>query len=325
MTSSGDFGPATWAGVKKPYGIAFDSSGNLFLAEYGHNIRRVDRTTGIITTVLENGPGRASNPTWLAFDLSGRLLFSDIGYTKILRLDLTTGALDTFAGNGGMDFTGDGVPAASTAISGNPIGIAVDAAGNVYLASSGLFSIRRVDATTGIIATVAGNSFFQIPSPDGQPANNTPIDPQAVAIAPDGSLVFSEVFRVRRVSLPSPWTYTATSPALVPATVLPGQTFNFTATVVPIGGAGIPTGTVTFMEASAHSVIGTADLAGGTATLTTAAPTLPGATYRLLAVYGGDTQFAACTSPAAVLTVQTVKVATSLSLTSITNPSLPDT
>src|SRR4029077_1749108 len=87
------------AGISSPVGLAFDSSGNLYFAEYGHNVKRVDAVSGLITTVLANGPGGASNPNWLSFDHSGNLLISDAGYYEILRLNLSTGTFDVFAGH----------------------------------------------------------------------------------------------------------------------------------------------------------------------------------------------------------------------------------
>ena len=313
------------AGIYSPVGLAFDASGNLYFAEYGHNVKRVDAVTGLISTVLANGPGGASNPSWLAFDRSGNLLISDSGYYEILRLNLTTGTFDVFAGHLSPTFDGDGIPATSSSVGPRPVAIAVDPAGNVYLAGADQYRIRRVDAATGVISTVAGTGAAQASGPDGLPANNIPISPQGLAIAPDGSLLFSDVLypysRVRSVSLPSPWTYTATSMAFNPATASPGQSLTFTATPVPIGGSGTPTGTVAFMDPSSRQVIGSADLSAGTATFTTTAPTASG-TYHLLAAYSGDSNFAASVSPDTVLTVQTGPPATTVSLTSSANPSI---
>ena len=126
---------------------------------------------------------------------------------------------------------------------------------------------------------------------------------------------------MRRVSLPSPWTYTATSIVFNPATASPGQSLTFTATPVPLGGSGTPTGTVTFMDPTSRQVIGSADLVAGTATFTINAPTSTG-TYHLVASYAGDANFAASVSPDTVLTVQTGPPATTLSLTSSANPSV---
>ena len=327
---SGDGGPATAAGVHAPVGLAFDAAGNLYLAEYQQSVRRVDAVTGVITTLLPSGPGVPLSPAWLAIDHSGNLLIADLLSSKILRLNLTTGAVDTFAGDGGAAFDGDGIPATGSSIGTNPVGIAVDPAGNVYLAGASQYRIRRIDAATGVIATVAGNGFQAnvagggFPantSPDGFPANVTPISPVVAVIAPDGSLVFSVGGKVRRVSLPSPWTSTATSTTVAPASPNPGQTLTFTATPAAIGGGGTPTGTVTFMDPTYQQVIGTAALSAGIATFTTPAPSSPG-TYHLVASYAGDSAFAASVSPVGTIIVQAAPVATTLILTSSPNPSL---
>src|SRR4029077_10412505 len=118
-------------------------------------------------------------------------------------------------------FDGDGIPAVNSSVGTRPVAIAVDPAGNVYLAGADQDRIRRVDAVTGVITTVAGNGFSQPVGADGLPANNIAINPQGLAIAPDGSLLFSDcispVSKVRSVSLPSPWTYTATTIVYNPA------------------------------------------------------------------------------------------------------------
>ena len=323
--SGGDSGPATMAGVPAPVGLAFDASGNLYLAEYGHNIRRVDAVTGIITTVLANGPSGASNPSWLAFDHSGNLLISDSGRYEILRLNLSTGTFDVFAGHFAPYFDGDGIPAVNSSVGIRPIGIAVDPAGNVYLACPDQNRIRRIDAVTGIISTVAGNGSTQTSGPDGVPANNVGVNPQALAIGPDGSLAFSDsaypLSLVRRIGLPSPFISTATSLVFTPATASPGQSVTFTATPLPLGGSGTPTGTVTFMDPTTRQIIGSTSLAAGTATFSINAPTSTG-TYHAVASYAGDSTFAASVSPDTVLTVQTGLTATTLSLTSSANPSV---
>ena len=325
--SSGDFGPAVAAGIQQPIALAFDPTGNLYIAEAGNNVRRVDAASGIITTALAKGTSNFSGPGWIAFDHSGNLLVSDSGLHKILRFNFTTSMLDTFAGDGTIAFNGDGTPAANSSIGGNPAGIAVDPAGNVYVASSDLYRIRRIDAVTGAIATVAGTGSYQSPGPDGLPANQTPVKPMILAIGPDGSLAFADSFsatssNVHRISLPSPWTYTATSFAITPLTVAPSQSVTFTATTVPVNGTGTPTGTVAFLDPPTGLTIGTAPLVGGVATFSTPAPASAG-TYTVLASYSGDAGFAPSVSAGSIVTVRISAGGTSLSLASTPNPSTP--
>jgi large repetitive protein len=317
--SDPDGGPATAAGIQSPRGIVLDFTGNLYIAER-YDVRRVDAATGIITTALANRSGGAQSPSWLALDQSGNLLISDTGYPVIMRLNLVTGVIGGFAGDRAGTFEGDGVSALSSSVGSLPVGIAVDPSGNGYLASSILYRLRRVDVVTGIVETVAGNGLPSSFSPDGNPANVTSITPQTVAIAPDGSVVFTDGARVRRISLPSPWIYTATLPYVNPLNTTPGQTLTFGAMPKPIDGSGTPTGTVTFLDASTGQTLGSAVLATGVAMLTTTAPG-PG-TYHVVASYSGDSVFAASVSPETILTVGAGKAPTSLSLTSTANPSV---
>ena len=284
------------AGISSPVGLAFDTSGNLYFAEYGHHVRRVDAVTGLITTVLANGPGGASNPSWLAFDHSGNLLISDSGYYEILRLNLTTGNVRRFCRPFRPDFDGDGIPALNSSVGTRPVAIAVDPAGNVYLAGADQYRIRRVDAVTGMISTVAGNGCRPASGPDGLPANNIAVSPQGLAIAPDGSLLFSDVPIPHLESAPRQPAFAVDLHRHIdvfnPATASPGQSLTFTATTVPLGGSGTPTGTVAFMDPVSRQVIGSADLSAGIATFNISAPTSTG-TYHLVASYAGDANFAA--------------------------------
>ncbi len=124
----GDGGPATMASLRSPMGVAFDSAGNLYIAEIGgHRVRRVSSPNGTITTVAGTGvPGfsgdggpatRAtlSGPSSLAFDSAGNLYIVDRGNHRIRRVD-TNGSVRTVAGNGIAGFSGDGGPAASASL-----------------------------------------------------------------------------------------------------------------------------------------------------------------------------------------------------------------
>src|SRR5437870_3340162 len=180
---SGDGGPATAAELSGPLGIAVDSSGNLFIADAGNErIRRVDATTGIITTVAGNGTAGFSGdggpaigaglfrPAGIAVDSSGNLFIGDSVNDRIRRVNATTGIITTVAGNGMVGFSGDGGPATSAELF-VPTGVAVDSSGNLFIADTENARIRRVDATTGIITTVAGNGSFGF-SGDGGPATS---------------------------------------------------------------------------------------------------------------------------------------------------------
>ena len=123
---SGDGGPATSARLAHPGGLAVDDLGNLYIGDdCNHRIRKVDATTGTITTVAgtgvwgfsgDDGPAtsaRLSNPGGLAADGEGNLFIADVGNHRVRKVDATTGNITTVAGTGDWGFSGDGGPAIS--------------------------------------------------------------------------------------------------------------------------------------------------------------------------------------------------------------------
>jgi uncharacterized protein (TIGR03437 family) len=166
--SFGDGGPATSAALNGPLGVALDTAGNVYIAETANNsIRRVS-TTGTITTVAgpgstngalgDGGPATGatlSNPAGVALDGAGKIYIADTGHNRVRKVSLD-GTITTVAGNGSSTTAlGDGGQATEATVS-RPAGIAVDSAGNLYIADAGHNRIRRV-STAGIITTVAGN------------------------------------------------------------------------------------------------------------------------------------------------------------------------
>ena len=166
----GDGGQATATQLYFPYGVAVDGSGNIYIASVGNNcIRKVD-TAGIITTVAGNGEqgysgdGGAATAAKLFFpygvtvDGSGNLYIVDTGNNRIRKVTASTGIITTVAGSGARGFGGDGGSATATAAKLNwPRGVAVDGSGNIYIADAGNHRVRKVDATTRNISTVAGD------------------------------------------------------------------------------------------------------------------------------------------------------------------------
>ena len=162
--STDDGGPAVAARLAYPVAIASDGGGNLLIAEQlGSRVRRVDGA-GIIGTVAGTGrnvPDETSGPAtsaWLgaefiAVDGDGNVFLARSNH--VLRIDAVSGELSIVAGTGEDGFGGDGGPATAALLS-RPSGIAVDADGHVFVADSGNRRIRRIDAATGIIETVAG-------------------------------------------------------------------------------------------------------------------------------------------------------------------------
>ena len=168
----GDGGPATQASLNLPSGVALDGSDNLYIADSLHyRVRIVNAKTGIITTVAgigqpgytgDNGPANKATlntPSGVAIDGAGNLFIADTGNNVVRKVTASTGIITTVAGNG-LPGTPANVGDGGQAVLGNlsqPIGVTVDAGGNLFIADYADHRIRRVDAVTGIITTVAGN------------------------------------------------------------------------------------------------------------------------------------------------------------------------
>lgn len=219
---SGDGGPATAAMLNQPYAVAVDSADNLFISDSGNSVvRKVDAGTGTITTVA-GGAATASlsNPAGIALDRSGHLYIADSGSNQIVEVDLSTGAVTIVAGNGTQGYSGDGGLATAAAFS-FPLGVAVDAVGNVYIDDAGNDAIRKVDAATGLISTLTGGGLNSSTG-DGGPASAANItSPGGIALDQQGALYIATQYTVRRVGEalpafpPTPVGSTATPETLV--------------------------------------------------------------------------------------------------------------
>ena len=152
---SGDGGPATAAKLALPQGIGVDSAGNVYFADNATHIRRVD-TAGTITTFAgsgatsggDGGPATSAGmtPAWAAPDSSGNVFICDVGLHRIRKVN-SAGIISTYAGgalNTGLG-NGDGGPATGAVFS-NISSVAVDPAGNVYVADNGADNIRKVSS-----------------------------------------------------------------------------------------------------------------------------------------------------------------------------------
>ena len=180
-TFTGDGSMATMAGLDFPHGVAVDAVGNFFIADTEkRRIRKVDVSSGVSTTVAgtgaagfsgDDGPATAATldlPLGLAVDPSGNLYIADSQNHSIRRVDASSGIITTVAGIGVAGFSGDDGPAVDADLH-YPAGVAVDAAGNLFIVDCSNHRIRRVDFATGIITTVAGTGEAGF-SGDGGPA-----------------------------------------------------------------------------------------------------------------------------------------------------------
>ena len=210
---SGDGGPAGGASLNAPTGVAVDGSGNVFIADSSNQrIRRVDAVTGIITTVAGNGvagfsgddgPATSASlffPEGVALDGSGNVFIADSNNQRIRRVDAVTGIITTVAGNGFGGFSGDDGPATSASLN-FPERVALDGSGNVFIAESNNQRIRRVDAVTGIITTVAGNGVQGFGGDGGLATGASLNNPTGVAVDGSGNVFIADFSnqRIRRV------------------------------------------------------------------------------------------------------------------------------
>src|SRR5207249_4311136 len=174
----GDRGPATAAHLNEPVGVALDPAGNLYIAERdNHRIRKVT-PGGVISTYAgtgtqgfsgDGGPATGAQllgPGGVALDPAGNFYIADRNNDRIRRVS-TDGPISTYAGTGREGFSGDGGPATAAHL-GRPGGVALDSAGNLYIADLGNSRIRKV-TPGGTISTDAGNGGYGFWG-DGGPA-----------------------------------------------------------------------------------------------------------------------------------------------------------
>ena len=209
---SGDGGQATSARLNSPADVAIHPiTGDIYIADLRNNrIRKVD-SNGVITTVAGNPLGfdvdnvlaifaGLFNPSGVAFDAAGNLYIADTGHHRIRRVDGATGIITTVAGTGDRGFGGDGRAATSAKLN-YPDHVALDAFGNLFIADDSNNRIRRVDASTQVITTVAGTGDAG-DNGDEQLAKFARLTtPHGVMVDPVGNLFISDTgnHRVRYV------------------------------------------------------------------------------------------------------------------------------
>ena len=209
---SGDGGSATRATFNQPYSLQVDANGDVFVVDrLNYVIRKIDAATGIITTVAGTGEAgyggdgapataaRFREPNDCFLDGRGGLLITDIQDQRVRRLDLASGVITTFAGNGAKERTGDGLPATEASILGARA-VCMNGAGNTYIAEREGNGIRMVDPR-GIMHTLAGTGEFGYDGDGGPALEATWGAPKAIRCDHAGNLlvVDTENHAIRRI------------------------------------------------------------------------------------------------------------------------------
>ncbi len=198
---SGDNGKAVSAGLNNPTDVTLDSNGNLYIADAGNSlVRKVVLSTGVITTVA--GGGQATNdgalavnasllnPVAVAADAKGNVYIAQQSFNKV-SIVTTDGKIATFAGQvtGFPGYSGDAGPAVGAALN-SPEGLAVDSAGNLFIADTGNGAIRQVNAS-GTISTIAGGPK-NTSEADGPALSSEVLQPHAVAVDGKGNVYLAQ-------------------------------------------------------------------------------------------------------------------------------------
>ena len=211
--TSADGGSATSSTLVNPTQVAADAAGNLYICDSGdQRIRKVTIATGILSTVAgsgtagysgDGGPATSaelSHPAGIGIDKAGNVYINDSYNVVIRKVAADSGIITTVAGNGTGAYSGDGGPATSASLY-SPSSLAVDPAGDFYFLDVNNAVVRKVNASTGIITTVAGNNTWGY-SGDGGPATKAQIyDASGVGLDGAGNLYIADTYnqRIRRV------------------------------------------------------------------------------------------------------------------------------
>lgn len=212
-TYSGDGGPATAADIQNPRGIAVDGAGNVYFSDYGNNRVRKITPAGYISTIAgiggvpafsgDGGPATAAQLgfTWgIAVDASGSNIYlADQMNCRVRKIN-SAGIISTIAGTGSCFISGDGGPAIAARLQ-YPVGVALDGAGNLYIADNGNNLVRKIN-TSGIITSVAGSAVYGF-SGDGGPSTAAQLYyPQGIAADATGNVYICDLNnnRIRKIN-----------------------------------------------------------------------------------------------------------------------------
>ncbi|MGE0126502.1 MAG: Ig-like domain-containing protein [Blastocatellales bacterium] len=213
---SGDGGQSVAATFSGPLRPTFDSAGNLYICDFNNNRIRKIAPNGVITTIVGNGSrgfsgdgGQAvaaqiNQPVSIAIDKDGNIYFADRGNERVRKVTVSTGVITTVAGKGTAGFSGDNGSAADAQLS-SPNAVAVDAAGNLYIADSSNNRIRKVTANTQVITTIAGTGTAGFSGDNGAATSATLRGPFDAKLDSAGDIYISDNGnnRIRKITASS--------------------------------------------------------------------------------------------------------------------------
>ena len=208
----GDNGSATSALLDLPVGVSVDGSGNILISDTGNQRVRII-SGGVIKTLAGGGTGGDGGPATNAIlagpytltgDAAGNLYIADRGNNRVRKV--SGGTITTIAGTGSVGYSGDGGAATSAMLNG-PTSVAIDSAGNIFIADTGNLVVRKIDASTHNISTVAGNGNSCFPTTsacgDGGPATSGNLTwPLTVTVDANDNLFIADyfAFKIRKVN-----------------------------------------------------------------------------------------------------------------------------
>jgi gliding motility-associated-like protein len=213
---TGDGGPAIEATLESAFEVCADAQDNIYISEYaGHRIRKVNATTGIITTIAGTGiPGfsgdgniatsaQLNTPESIAIDKNGNLFIADTYNGKIRKVNLGTGIISTVAGNGSEAHSGDGGLATNAGVP-FPTALCFDSKNDMYIAEvryPNTSRLRKVNMSTGIITTIAGSAAYAHSGDGGLAINADLLDPNLVCVDAQDNiyLVEYDATRIRKI------------------------------------------------------------------------------------------------------------------------------
>lgn len=201
---SGDGGPGKQAGFKEPNGLCLDGKGKLYIADVAdQRVRVLDLSTGKIDTFCgdgkkqQTGDGRPFKqaslfgPRAVAIGPDGNLYICEREGNAIRKVDFKSNKIERVAGTGTKGYTGDGGPAHEATFNG-PKEIDIDKHGNIFVVDTENQAIRKIDAKTGKVSTIAGSGKLGNTGDDGPATKATMGRPHGVVVAPDGAVYIGD-------------------------------------------------------------------------------------------------------------------------------------